>query len=84
MAPLQQRPACTTASHLPCPFLHRVLGLLGEAERLYQGLEDAQGACHCRYLRALVHDALGHSAERDADAAAALECGAAPLLSDLP
>lgn len=63
---------------------YRVLGLLGEAERLYQGLEDAQGACHCRYLRALVHDALGHSAERDADAAAALECGAAQLLSDLP
>lgn len=51
---------------LPC----RVLGLLGDAERLYRALEDEPGASHCRYLRALLHDGLGQAAERDADAAA--------------
>lgn len=48
----------------------RVLSLLGEAQRLYAALEDGRGASHCRYLRALVHDAMGQAAERDADAAA--------------
>lgn len=48
----------------------RALGLLGVAERLYRALEDGPGASHCRYLRAVLHDALGQAAERDADAAA--------------
>ena len=52
------------------PLCCRILGLLGEAGRLYRALEDAQAAGHCRYLSALVHDALGQAAERDADAAA--------------
>lgn len=50
----------------------RVLGLLDEAERLHQALEDGAGAAHARYLRALVHDALGQAQQRDADAAAHL------------
>ena len=74
---MARNPSCCCPTALACP--GRVLSLLGEAERLYQALEDAQGACHCRYLRALVHDALGRSAERDADAAASLECSAPPL-----
>lgn len=56
-----------------------MLGLLGEAERLFQLLEDAQGASHVRYLRALVHDALGLAEERDADAAAFDKLGALQL-----
>ena len=47
-----------------------MLGLLREAEGLYQALEDAQAAAHCRYLQALVHDALGQQRERNMDAAA--------------
>jgi hypothetical protein len=47
----------------------RVLGLLEEAERQYRQLEDRRRAAHCAYLRALVQDALGQVAQRNADAA---------------
>lgn len=47
----------------------RVLGLLEEGERQYRQLEDRRRAAHCAYLRALVQDALGQVAQRNADAA---------------
>jgi hypothetical protein len=45
------------------------LGLLEEGERQYRQLEDRRRAAHCAYLRALVQDALGQVAQRNADAA---------------
>lgn len=47
----------------------RADGLLQEAERLHLQLEDRQRAAHAAYLRALLADALGAQAQRDAHAA---------------
>lgn len=65
-------PRCRTLTQTALCCACRVLSLLCEAERLHQALEDGQGAAHARYLRALVHDALGQAEQRDRDAAAHL------------
>lgn len=61
------------------PLSSRALSLLGEAARLFLLLEDDAGTAHCRYLSALLADALGQTDQRDAAAAAfrALQLSAA-------
>lgn len=67
------------ASFSTAPPSCRALSLLGEAARLFLLLEDDSGAAHCRYLSALLQDALGQTEQRDAAAAAfrALQLSAA-------
>ncbi len=68
--PTAPHPCSSTLLYPPAPLsVCRAGALLEEAERLWLQLEDRQQAAHCSYLRALMADALGEQAQRDAHAA---------------